>query len=230
MGDEQDDFWDAIEGVQPATQQRSIRIRDEFVEAGVTALNKMRFDELKVSHLAELSGNSVGSFYTRFADKDAFIGALRAYAIASITREFVAHFTVDKLQQSERNEALGQLVDLLSDIFTSRYRGVLRESLLRILDPDDPWARMRQSAQEITTILNDALSHSFPEYGEAETHIRLRFAFQLIVGVLQNDLINDYHVFSTRDHSVRHGLKDAVCAYMNAPISQPRWPALAASA
>ena len=203
-----------IPGVFVARQKRSVRIRDAFINAGVEALNGMRFSDLRVSDLATNSGNSVGSFYTRFRDKDAFFRALGAFTIESLDREIIERFTDETLSASTPNDGLEMLVDLLADIFTSRFRGVLRESLLRILEPDDPWAPMRGSASKIIAVLHSGMGSAFPEYSDKETKIRLSFCFQIIVGVLQNDLVNDYHVFSTRDQSIRKGLKEAVCSYM----------------
>lgn len=208
------DISEDIPGVFRAKQKRSIRIRDEFILAGVEALNEMRLVELSVSQLAVFSGNSVGSFYTRFKDKDAYFRALRAYAIESIDLEIESRFTVPILRDQKRNDALHMLVDLLADIFTSRFRGVFRESLLRILEPDDPWAPMRKSAQQIIATLHAGLDESSADQNHSTLQTKLSFCFQMIVGVLQNDLVNDYHVFSTRDHSIRQGLKDAVCSYI----------------
>ncbi len=203
-----------IPGVFAARQKRSVRIRDGFIDAGVEALNEMRFSDLRVSDLAADSGNSVGSFYTRFQDKDAFFRALGAFTIESLDRELIDRFTIEALSPVGRDEGLEKLVDLLADIFISRFRGVLRESLLRILEPDDPWAPMRASARRIIILLHEGMGAAYPEYSKEETKIRLSFCFQIIVGVLQNDLVNDYHVFSTRDQSIRKGLKEAVCSYM----------------
>ncbi len=208
------DISEKTPGVFQARQKRSVRIRDEFILAGVEALNEMRFSELTVSQLATFSGNSVGSFYTRFKDKDAYFGALRAHAIETLDTEIDTRFTAQILRNMEPDDALSLLVDLLGDIFTSRFRGVLRESLLQILEPGDPWGLMRQSAQGIIVSLHTGLSNAFPHYNQKETRTRLSFCFQMIVGVLQNDLVNDYHVFSTRDQSIRQGLKEAVSSYM----------------
>lgn len=124
---------------------------------------------------------------------------------------------IDRLYELEAEEALDELVDLMSDLFTGPIRGVLRESLLRILEPDDPWAPMRDSAREIMRNYRKACASQFPAFDEEETKTRLSFCFQLIVGALQNDLVNDYHVFSTKDQSLRTGLKDAVRGYMRMP-------------
>ena len=214
MGSAEILFSEDIRGVFEARQKRSVRIRDSFINAGVEALNEMRFVDLKISALAESSGNSVGSFYTRFQDKDAFFRALRVFTIKSLEQELVAGFRFESLTGRDPKQVLDRLVDLMRDIFISRFRGVLRESLLRILEPDDPWAPMRGSADKIVAVLHESLANSFPGSTEEDTKTRLSFCFQMIVGVFQNDLVNDYHVFTTRDETLCDGLKEAVCAYM----------------
>ncbi len=203
-----------IPGVYAARQKRSVRIRDSFINAGVEALNNTRLTDLTIAQLCDRSGNSVGAFYTRFQDKDAYFRALRGYAIESHDQVATTRFNLEVLANYGAAETLDALVDLMVDIFTSRFRGVLRESLVLILEPDDPWAPMRGSALKIVSVLEDSLVDSFADCTASETKRRCRFCFQLIVGVLQNDLVNDYHVFTTQDNSLRHGLKEAVCAYM----------------
>lgn len=205
----------AIPGVFIARQKRSIRTRDSFIEAGIMALNETRFADLAVSELAKRSGSSVGSFYARFEDKGAFFNALKAQAIEWNNTQIDKRFRKDILLELGPAGSLDLLVDLLADIFTSRYRGVLRESLIRILDPEDPWEPMRQSARQIMQVLHDALHKAFPDLAPEETRDRLSFCFQLIVGTMQNDLVNDYHVFSSRDDTLKTGLKEAVRRYMS---------------
>ncbi len=203
-----------IPGVHPARQARSIRLRDTYVKAGFEFLNSRRLSDLKVSELAESCGSSVGSFYTRFEDKEAYFRALRAATINSCNKEIHSRVSIVKLYDMEPGEALDALVDLMADLFTGPARGVLRESLLRILEPDDPWAPMRDSARDIMRNYRRACATQFPAFAPEEAKERLSFCFQLIVGVLQNDLVNDYHVFSTRDQSLRNGLKETVRGYM----------------
>ena len=208
---------DGIPGVFEARQNRSIRNRDSFLKAGVEALSKMPFDEIKISDLSAASGNSVGSFYTRFQDKESFLRALRSYAVDAIDRELCADFTVEKLRSIPPEEALDALVDLMGAIFASRFRGVLRENYTRIMHADDPWAPIRTHAQQVVLTLHGGLADVFPQYGLDEAKTRLSFCFQMVVGVLQNDLVNNYHVFKLDDGTVLPGLKEALRAYMALP-------------
>lgn len=211
---------EGIPGVFEARQNRSVKNRDGFIRAGIEALHSKSFDDLKISDLAKASGNSVGSFYTRFQDKEAYFRALRVFSIDAIEREIVADFTEAALQNMEPGDALDRLVDLMGAIFASRFRGVLRESYPRIMDADDPWAPMRANAQKVVKTLHNGLGNAFPIYTTEETLVRLSFCFQMITGVLQNDLVNNYHVFKLDDGTVLDGLKEALRAYMGVPRQQ----------
>ena len=205
---------DDVPGVMPARQRRSVILRDAYIRAGIKILNTKRLSDLSVSELAQECGGSVGSFYTRFEDKEAYFRALRVAAIAMCNKEIQSRVSIAKLYEMEPGEALDEMVDLMADLFTSPIRGVLRESLLRILEDDDPWAPMRDSAREIMRNYQRACATLFPEFTPERTKRRLNFCFQLTVGTLQNDLVNDYHVFSTRDESLRTGLKETLRSYM----------------
>src|SRR4029453_3630618 len=58
--------------VPPAKQARSRATRDALVRAGRNLCEIKDFDELSVAEIAAEAGCSVGSFYSRFSDKDGF--------------------------------------------------------------------------------------------------------------------------------------------------------------
>lgn len=210
---------DDLPGVFAASQQRSARTRDAFIRTGVEMLNEMRMADLKISALATRCGVSVGSFYTRFQDKEVYFRALISATVSGCDAIIDARLGEGKLARLQPGQGLDELVDLMTDLFSGPWRGVLREALLQILEPDDPWAPMRNSAQKVISHYHDAFAERFEPFDADETKIRLRFCFQLIVGSLQNELVNDYHVFSTGDHSLRRGLKEAVRGYMRIPAN-----------
>ena len=212
------DIEDDIPGVLPARQKRSVRIRDDYIRAGFELLNSRRFNELSVADLAARCDKSVGSFYSRFEDKEGYFRALRAAAINVSYREIRERVSIARLYELDAGEALDELVDLMADLFAGPIRGVLRESLLRILEPDDPWAPMRDAAREIIRNYHRACPSLYPQFTADEAKKRLSFCFQLVVGVLQNELVNDYHVFSTKDESLRCALKENLRSYMRCEV------------
>ncbi len=66
------------DGVRPAYQQRSRDQRDRLLTAGERVFAQAGFWEAHVTDIARLAGCSVGGFYRRFADKEAFFFALQA--------------------------------------------------------------------------------------------------------------------------------------------------------
>ena len=202
-----------IPGVLDVQQDRSYLARNVFIEAGMIALNSRRFDDLHVADIAEAAGQSVGGFYSRFEDKEAFFRALCATTVENCNALVAERMAPDVLSRMSVEAGLETVVDLMTDIFTARWRGVLREALSRILNPENPWEPMRDSARDIVRRIIAGFAHRLQVDEPEKT---LRFCFQAIVGVLQNDLVNDYHVYTTRDQSLRSALKSMVIAYATA--------------
>jgi Transcriptional regulator len=204
-----------IDGVFDVHQQRSRELRNAFVEAGFVLLNTMQFKDMKIADLAQQCGRSVGSFYKRFEDKDAYFRALRMAAVA-INRQ-IADERLDAatLRATPPPAVIDIMVDLLADIFSGRTRGLLRESLIRILEPEDAWAPMRDSGREVLRRVTEAVADRLPGHDEDAARRKLAFCYQIVVGVLQNDLVNGFHVFSTRDESLRRALKTTLHALVD---------------
>src|SRR5258708_26331476 len=79
-------------GARPAYQQRSRQQRDRLLKAGERVFAESGFWQAHVADIAKRAGCSVGSFYRRFQDKEAFFFALQkdmaAHAEANIGKFF----------------------------------------------------------------------------------------------------------------------------------------------
>jgi AcrR family transcriptional regulator len=77
---------------RPAYQQRSRQQRDRLLKAGERVFAESGFWQAHVADIAKRAGCSVGSFYRRFQDKEAFFFALQkdmaAHAEANIGKFF----------------------------------------------------------------------------------------------------------------------------------------------
>lgn len=208
-----------MQGVYDVHQDRSKRSRDAFIKAGMELLNQKRLVDIKVSELASHSGRSVGAFYKRFKDKETFFASLQAATIEQNHSIFDPRLSADRLLQLTANEVLEELVDVMADIFSGETRGVLRESLLRILEPVDGWTPMRARGQEILARIVYRLKSAYPNMPDELTERKLKFCYQIVVSVLQNDLVNDFHAFSTKDESIRVALKTTLLDHMHSDSS-----------
>ena len=201
-------------GVFAARQLRSRRIRDAFVDAGVALLNERSLAHLTVPDLAAHAGCSVGSFYTRFADKAAFFAALQGAYIAAADSEISGRIDQAALARCSPRAVVEHFVDLMVDLFSGPSRGVLRETLLRIAEPDNPWEPMREMGRRVRGEMHKSLADRIQGPSKRARQQQISFFFQALVGVLHNDLINDHHVFSTRDETLKPALVELGTSYL----------------
>src|SRR5579864_273792 len=68
----------------PAKQARSRVTRDRLLAAGRQLLDRGAFEATSIADIAGTAGCSVGAFYHRFADKEAFFAALIETVLADI--------------------------------------------------------------------------------------------------------------------------------------------------
>jgi AcrR family transcriptional regulator len=214
-----------LAGVFAVRQQRSRRIRDALVDSGVALLNDRSLAQLKVPAIAAHAGCSVGSFYTRFADKSAFFHALQ-YAYVLAARAGIAQRTNQRaLQRLSAATVIERFVALMVDLFGGQSRGVLRETLLRIAEPNNPWEPMREMGRHVRAELHHALAERIPGATLQARQHRLSFYFQAVVGVLHNDLINDHHIYTTSDDTLAPALVELGERYLKVrsrTTQQPR--------
>lgn len=73
---------------------------------------------------------------------------------------------------------------------------------------------MRAAGGDIRNRLVTSLAPRLPGHTEEEARRKIEFCYQLVVGVLQNDLVNDRLSFSSRDGSLlgplQHALRDHI--------------------
>jgi len=75
---------DTAEGYVPPKQARSQAKLDRLLLAGRELFAAHGFDGTRIGDVVEQAGTSVGVFYSRFADKDAFFAAVRDHFLAEV--------------------------------------------------------------------------------------------------------------------------------------------------
>ena len=208
---------DDIDGVMPALKRNSALSQKRLINAGVEALQTHRLHEIAIPALAKSCEVSVGAFYARFRDKDAFFRALKAQALHSNGQLAAEALHADNLKNLDVSGVVAHFVQLLIDTFNSPYRGVLRESYMCSQGDTDHWAEMRESGRVICKHLVHSLKNKLPGLTPKEAAIRLRFAYQTIVGILINDLVNSFHVFKSSDKALALELQRMLCSYLALP-------------
>jgi AcrR family transcriptional regulator len=113
-------------------QSRSIRTREEILEATARLLNHHPFNEVSTNHIARKTGISIGTLYKYFPNKDSILAALSLQYMqqdAILFGEIFERYTGRPL-----DELLDELVRVLMQIHReeNRVRGVIYQNLERL--------------------------------------------------------------------------------------------------
>lgn len=169
--------------ILPAKQARSRATRDALVRAGKKLCEIKDFHDLSVAEIATAAGCSVGSFYSRFTDKDGFFRALVGDAAEH-----------DKVQTPPPPNDPKQPIDaILADVVAStlagyrKRRGLIRATIRRSMVEPALWEPSKRRGQEIANRLVARLALGFPDDPQLER--RVRFACQMLYGTLNNAVL-----------------------------------------
>jgi AcrR family transcriptional regulator len=170
------------DGVLPTKQVRSKATQTRLIEAGYRLLESRDLDELSVAEIAMAAGCSVGAFYLRFENKDAFFRALISHKLEE-GRE-VARVTFS----SNSDDAIDSFIETL----VARYRqqkGLLRAALRRSINDPAVFEPLRQLGYYAADQFIAWWQHKHEEQITPVQEQHLRFAFQMLYGALHNSLL-----------------------------------------
>jgi AcrR family transcriptional regulator len=170
---------------RPARQARSQKTRDLLLAAGWKLLARRPWQQLTINDIIATAGSSVGAFYARFANRDAFFESLAAQWLA---------------RREARRERLFATLDCHSD-FTAiaildSYRALMdcqhfwHAALLRGATNPQFWQPFRAAGlrliEHVVELRRAALGRPL---SPVETR-HLHFAFQMANGVINNNIVN----------------------------------------
>jgi AcrR family transcriptional regulator len=185
------DTVEHIDGVLPVNQARSREARDRLLQAGDRVFAKFGYDAAHVSDIATAAGCSVGSFYRRFRDKEAFFNALHHRFTERNLENSARFFALPDWQQQPTSVMVRSLIEATAHIM-KRNQGFFRALFQRSLAGAgaDYWPRMRAGTQKQGELLAQFLAMR----GQG-THENLPqacvFALRAVDGALVHRMLND---------------------------------------
>ena len=182
---------DHIDGVLPVNQARSRDARDRLMQAGERVFAKVGYDAAHVSDIASAAGCSVGSFYRRFRDKEAFFKALH-HRFTERNRENSARFfAMPQWQEKPASEVVRALIEGTARVM-KRNHGFFRALFQRSLAGAgaDYWPQMRAGTQHQGELLAEFLVARGEGTNDnlAEACV---FALRSVDGALVHRMLND---------------------------------------
>ena len=187
----------------PVKQTRARKTRDRLLAAGFKLLRRKHFDELSVADIARTAGCAVGSFYLRFVDKDQYF-----LAIAEVRREqsrgLLATWYEGATLESVVKKAVVRELEFVLE-HPNFWRAALRKGAT---DPTF-WQEFRELGRESVVRFIDCHSQLLGRELTEEEIERVRFAFQMVRGTLNNTLMNQPGPFQLEDEVFRSQMERA---------------------
>lgn len=162
-----------------------------MLQAGDRVFAKLGYDAAHVSDIAAAAGCSVGSFYRRFRDKEAFFNALHHRFTERNLENSARFFALPEWQQQPTSVMVRSLIEATAHIM-KRNQGFFRALFQRSLAGAgaDYWPRMRAGTQKQGELLAQFLTAR----GQG-THENLPqacvFALRAVDGALVHRMLND---------------------------------------
>lgn len=188
-------------------QARSRARRAALIAYGMDLLEHSEPDEFSIAEITEAMGFSTGSFYSYFADKEAYFVAIQKAVNAELDAEFQRVFAPDRMRALGLSDRLAACVGFALGYFRRR-TGAIRAALRYERRIPEGWApnraRTRQIVEAATTGLN------------AGQKARLQLALQLAFGLLVNALLHDPGPTRLKDDDLEDQIITALSPYLEA--------------
>ena len=177
-------------------------------------MRESNFDVLSIEDICSKAGTTVGGFYGRFQNKDAFFLALQKLVLLQ------SEDNMNRLwrHRAYESQSLRDICTLLVTASVHRYRqnqGVFRTSLQRA--HEGMWDAFKEIGDETRVLLNQALSQQLQHIPEGARKLRVEFAHQTMISVLCHAVQNAPSPVHLRDDTMVHELTNMLVAYLAQP-------------
>lgn len=185
-----------LSSVEPK-QARSRARRAALIEYGIELLGRCELDEFSITEITGALGYSTGSFYSYFADKEAYFIAIQEWVNDELVEEFEKTFAIGHLTSKTLTGRMRISVRFALNYFRRR-TGVIRSALRYERRIPAGWAPNRERTRKIVEAVTENL-----EAGEKK---RLETALQMAFGLMVNAMLHDPGPLRLDDP----GLEDAI--------------------
>lgn len=186
-------------------QARSRARRAALIDYGVDLLERCEPDEFSIAEITEALGYSTGSFYSYFADKEAYFVAIQEAVNAELEEEFTRVFAANRLADAALGDRLRSCVAFALAYFRRR-TGVIRAALRYERRIPEGWAPNRARTRRIVA----AATAGLPD----DERARLQFVLQLAFGLLVNALLHDPGPLRLQDEALEEQIVAALSPYL----------------
>jgi AcrR family transcriptional regulator len=195
-------------GVHLAKQARSRAKQRALLLAGRRLLAAHELAALSVAQIAAEAGVAVGTFYARFADKDAWFGEVLQEVGDEVLVEVQALLGSARWRRAGAARKVDLIVQHLVDVHR-RHRGLMRAALGDAAQASRFGLPLHGYGRRIADAVHAALVGHLVGVPPAQRRERIGIALQLVYGVLVNAVLRDPGPLALDDPRLPRELADA---------------------
>lgn len=177
-------------GVRAAKQSRSQAKHHALLEAGRRLLDTHDLVTLSVAQLTRDAGMSVGSFYSRFEDKDAWFAELLRVTGEQALQDTQALLDASRFARASHARKAALIVGHIVAIHRA-HRGIFRAAHSDAARSRLYWPQLHAYGQRLADAVYDAIAPHMRQVPPAQRRLRVRIALQLVFGTLVNAVLHN---------------------------------------
>jgi AcrR family transcriptional regulator len=177
-------------GVHLAKQARSHRKHVALLQAGRRLLDTQDLASLSVAQLTRDAGMAVGSFYSRFADKDAWFAELLRSTGEAVLLDTTALLRSPRWQRAGDARKVELIVLHIVDIHR-QHRGIFRAALGDATRSASHSVPLHAFGRQLATAVYQALAARMHKVPLTQRRLRVGIALQIVYGTLVNAVLRD---------------------------------------
>ncbi|GLQ07132.1 TetR family transcriptional regulator [Sneathiella chinensis] len=201
------------DGVKPALQERSRQRRNDLIDAGMRLLCEKNIADISIIELTAACGYSVGTFYSRFEDKESFFRAVQTTAVDRMLHLIEEGFQGEHWKKAPPRKVFERLVDYTIEMLNSELSGVVKESLVASRTDKELWYPIRDCGRRMGDIVSDLLQDRFLKDNPRESRDSILFGMQMFFGTLIQAILNDPGPIKLEDPRMRKNLTRMLTLY-----------------
>ena len=184
--------WVAVRdlpGILPTQQRRSQETTVALLEAAAVMLRERSLDELSIEDLCKRVGVTIGAFYGRFENRDAFFTALMSLAATKALAAVRAAVADEDNPGTGLEEACRRIVEVAVNV-VRRNVGVVRAASQYESIYPERWGTIRTTGSAMVDLAKPLLLARMGRGRVAAKERSIGFAFQMMFGTLINAVLH----------------------------------------
>jgi AcrR family transcriptional regulator len=203
----------AQRALRQPTQSRSRESTETLLEIGRRLIEQRGVDDCSMNEVAAAAGSSVGALYFRFGNKERFVSEVMQRQVNETAKQIPILLAEIKANAKSPADVMEATIKWFVLEF-GKNRGLLRAQIRRALDNPQEWQPFQQIARDIVDGAIRIIKRLPDVQLDDGWQKNMRIAMQMVLGTLNNIVINRPGPLELSDDATSNELSRAAIRYL----------------